>query len=158
MLGEKCQTITKFDNELRILIDDMFETMVKANGDGLAAPQVGIPVRLFVVNSRNGEKRAYVNPQILETSIETDTEEEGCLSLPGVWHKVERSARVTVQAQDLEGKFFTVIAEGLHARALQHEYDHLNGTLFIDRLSDEEREKVVRSYEKKARIRRRAKP
>ncbi|MFA7127580.1 MAG: peptide deformylase, partial [Sphaerochaeta sp.] len=119
---------------------------------------VGVPNRLFVINIKGVERRAYVNPQILETSIETDTAEEGCLSVPGVWHDVERPARVTVQAQDLEGKVFTVQGEGLLARALQHEYDHLNGTLFIDRLNDEEKEKVVKAYEKKNKARRRSKP
>ncbi|NLA98871.1 MAG: peptide deformylase, partial [Spirochaetales bacterium] len=99
---------------------------------------------------QGSEKRAYINPQIIETSIETDTSEEGCLSIPGVWHDVQRPARVTVQAQDTEGKVFTVKAEGLLVRAIQHEYDHLNGVLFIDRLVDEEREKMVQAYEKRA--------
>ncbi|MDD3904232.1 MAG: peptide deformylase [Sphaerochaeta sp.] len=158
VLTEKCQPITKFDSGLRVLVDAMFETMAEADGVGLAAPQVGVPNRLFVINIKGVERRAYVNPQILETSIETDTAEEGCLSVPGVWHDVERPARVTVQAQDLEGKVFTVQGEGLLARALQHEYDHLNGTLFIDRLNDEEKEKVVKAYEKKNKARRRSKP
>lgn len=155
MLGEKCQPITKFDSGLRVLVDAMFETMSEADGVGLAAPQVGVSSRLFVINIQGVEKRAYINPQIIETSIETDTAEEGCLSIPGVWHDVQRPARVTVQAQDIEGKVFTVKAEGLLARAIQHENDHLNGVLFIDRLSDEEREKMVRAYEKRNKGKRR---
>lgn len=149
VLTEKCQTVTKFDSALKILVDAMFETMAEADGVGLAAPQVGANSRLFVINIQGVEKRAYINPQIIETSIETDCSEEGCLSIPGVWHDVQRPARVTMQAQDVEGKVFTVKAEGLLARALQHEYDHLNGVLFIDRLSDEEREKMVKAYEKR---------
>jgi peptide deformylase len=155
VLGEKCQPITKFDSGLRVLVDAMFETMSEADGVGLAAPQVGVPSRLFVINIQGVEKRAYVNPQIIETSIETDISEEGCLSIPGVWHDVQRPARVTVQAQDIEGKVFTVKAEGLLARAIQHENDHLNGVLFIDRLSDEEKEKMVKAYEKRTKGKRR---
>ncbi|WP_320123572.1 peptide deformylase [uncultured Sphaerochaeta sp.] len=155
VLQEKCQKVTKFDNALKILVDAMFDTMDEADGVGLAAPQVGVNQRLFVIHIRGAEKRAYINPQIIETSIETDTDEEGCLSIPGVWHDVQRPARVTVQAQDVEGKVFQVKAEGLLARALQHENDHLNGVLFIDRLNDEEREKMVQAYEKRNKSQRR---
>jgi len=158
VLTEKCQPVTKFDSGLRVLVDAMFETMSEADGVGLAAPQVGVSLRLFVINIHGVEKRVYINPQILETSIETETSEEGCLSIPGVWHDVQRPARVNVQAQDLEGKAFTVKAEGLLARAIQHENDHLNGTLFIDRLSSEDREGMVKAYERKNRPRKRARP
>ncbi len=150
VLTEKCQPVTKFDDALKILVDAMFETMAEADGVGLAAPQVGVNSRLFVIHIQGQEKRAYINPQIIETSIESDTAEEGCLSIPGVWHDVQRPARVAVQAQDTEGKVFTVKAEGLLARAIQHENDHLNGVLFIDRLDDEEREKMVKAYEKRS--------
>ncbi|MBZ4673608.1 MAG: Peptide deformylase [Spirochaeta sp.] len=157
VLREKCQKVTEFDNALRILVDAMFDTMDEADGVGLAAPQVGVTQRLFVIHIRGEEKRAYINPQIIETSIETSTDEEGCLSIPGVWHDVQRPARVTVQAQDVEGKVFQVKADGLLARALQHENDHLNGVLFIDRLSDEEREKIIQAYEKRNKSQRRKK-
>jgi peptide deformylase len=158
VLFEKCQPITKFDSGLRVLVNAMFETLEEADGVGLAGPQVGVSNRIFIINIRDVEKRAYINPQILETSIETSCAEEGCLSIPGVWHDVERPAKVTVQAQDLEGKAFVVKAEGLLARAIQHENDHLNGTLFIDRMSEEEKEKVVRAYERKNRSKRRPRP
>ena len=154
VLKQKCQPVTTFDSALRILVDAMFETMDQADGVGLAAPQIGVNSRLFVIHIKNTEKRAYINPQIIETSVETETAEEGCLSIPGVWHDVERPLRVTVQAQDLEGKSFTVKAEGLLARAIQHETDHLNGVLFIDRLDDIEREKMVKAYEKRNKRRR----
>ncbi len=157
VLREKCQKVIKFDSALKILIDAMFDTMDEADGVGLAAPQVGVNQRLFVIHIRGAEKRAYINPQIIETSIETSTDEEGCLSIPGVWHDVQRPSRVSVQAQDVEGKVFQVKAEGLLARALQHETDHLNGVLFIDRLSDEEREKMVQAYEKRNKSKRRKK-
>ena len=155
VLSQKCQPVTTFDSALRILIDAMFETMAEADGVGLAAPQVGVDKRLFVIHIRGSEKRAYINPQIIETSIETDSAEEGCLSIPGVWHDVQRPARVTVQAQDIEGKPFTIKADGLLARAIQHEYDHLNGVLFIDRIEDEEREKMIKAYEKRTKAKRR---
>ncbi len=154
VLKEKCQPVTKFDNALKVLVDAMFETMDDADGVGLAAPQVGVELRLFVINIHGVERRAYINPQIIETSIETEIAEEGCLSIPGVWHDVQRPARVTIQAQDVEGKAFQVKAEGLLARAIQHENDHLNGVLFIDRLNDEEREKMVKAYEKRSKSRR----
>ncbi|HAF86608.1 MAG TPA: peptide deformylase [Sphaerochaeta sp.] len=157
VLTEKCQPVTKFDSGLRVLVDAMFETMSEADGVGLAAPQVGVSLRLFVINIHSVEKRAYINPQILETSIETDCSEEGCLSVPGVWHDVERPARVSVQAQDIEGKPFTIKAEGLLARAIQHENDHLNGILFIDRLTPEDRESMIRAYEKKHHLQKRGK-
>jgi peptide deformylase len=158
VLTQKCQPVTKFDSGLRVLVNAMFETLDEADGVGLAAPQIGVSSRLFIINIRNVEKRAFVNPQIIETSIEISTAEEGCLSIPGVWHDVERPAGVTVQAQDIEGKAFVLKAEGLLARAIQHETDHLNGKLFIDRMSEEEKEKVVRAYERKTRSRRRVKP
>lgn len=158
VLEQKCQPVTKFDSGLRVLVNAMFETLDEADGVGLAAPQIGVSSRLFVINIRNVEKRAFVNPQIIETSIETTSAEEGCLSIPGVWHDVERPSKVTVQAQDIEGKSFVVKAEGLLARAIQHENDHLNGMLFINRLSEAEKEKVVKAYERKTRSRRRVKP
>ncbi len=158
VLTEKCQPVTKFDSGLRVLVDAMFETMSEADGVGLAAPQVGVSLRLFVINIHGVEKRAYINPHILETSIETDTSEEGCLSVPGVWHDVERPARVSVQAQDIEGKPFTIKAEGLLARAIQHENDHLNGTFKLDRLSSEDRQSMVKAYERKHRPRKKSKP
>ncbi len=158
VLYEKCQPITKFDSGLRVLVDAMFETLSEADGVGLAGPQVGVPSRVFVISIRDEVKQAFINPQIIETSIEISTVEEGCLSIPGVWHDVDRPAKVTVQAQDIEGKSFMVKADGLYARAIQHENDHLNGTLFIERISPEEKEKVVRAYERKNRPRKRMKP
>jgi peptide deformylase len=132
--GKKVETITP---ELRQLIDDMAETMYAAPGCGLAATQVGALWQLFVVDcAADGEPsdlRVFVNPQILSTegAVESD---EGCLSFPGAREEVERAEKVRVRAQDVEGRWFELEAEGLLAIAIQHEYDHLQGILMIDHL------------------------
>ena len=151
VLREKCTPVTEFDDGLRILIQAMYETMEEADGIGLAAPQVGVDKRFFVVGLPDGTKKEFINPQITGTSVETSPYEEGCLSLPNVYHEVIRPSKVIVSAQDMNGNPFTLKASGLMARVIQHEYDHLDGVLFIDHLSDEEKSKVVRAYEKKNR-------
>ncbi|MCH3907817.1 MAG: peptide deformylase [Sphaerochaeta sp.] len=151
VLKEKCTPVETFDNALRMLVDAMFETLVEADGVGLAAPQVGVLKRLFVIEIRDEVKQVFINPQIIQTSVETCVMEEGCLSIPGIWHDITRPEKITVQAQDVDGKPFTVTAGGLYARAIQHEYDHLNGVLFIDHLDKAEEEKVVESYQRKHR-------
>lgn len=155
VLSEKAGKVTKFDSALRMLVDAMFETMDEADGVGLAGPQVGVTERLFVVDThREGERLAFINPEIIETGVEEVPYEEGCLSIPGVYHDVMRPSTVTIQAQDVNGKAFTIKAQGLLARVVQHENDHLNGVLFIDRLDDEERAKVVKIYERKQHMKR----
>ena len=154
VLREKCKPVTEFDDALRILIQAMYETMEEANGIGLAAPQVGVDKRFFVVGLPDGTKKEFINPQITGTSVETSPYEEGCLSLPEVYHEVIRPSKVIINAQDMNGNPFTLKASGLMARVIQHEYDHLDGVLFIDHLSEEEKGKVVRAYEKKSRRRR----
>lgn len=151
VLREKCTPVTEFDDSLRILIQAMYETMEEANGIGLAAPQVGVNKRFFVVGLPDGTKKEFINPQITGTSVETSPYEEGCLSLPDVYHDVIRPSKVIVTAMDMNGNPFTLKASGLMARVIQHEYDHLDGVLFIDHLSEEEKSKVVRAYEKKSR-------
>lgn len=151
VLREKCQPVTKFDDGLRILVDAMYETLEEADGVGLAGPQVDVPSRLFVIAIKDEVKKTFVNPQIVQTSMEECVMEEGCLSVPGVWHDVSRPSKVTIQAQDVDGKPFTITADGLYARAIQHEFDHLNGVLFIDHLSPEEKEKMVLLFKKKNR-------
>ena len=150
ILKEKCEKVTKFDSALEILVDAMFDTLAEADGVGLAGPQVGVPQRLFVVWLSDGTKKAFINPEILETSVETCPYEEGCLSLPGVYHNVIRPAKVKVFAQDVKGHSFNLDATGLLARVIQHENDHLDGKLFIDRLSEEDREKVLKLYYKRS--------
>lgn len=149
ILKEKCDKVTKFDNALVMLVDAMYDTLAEADGVGLAGPQVGVNQRLFVVWLSDGTKKAFINPEILETSVETCPYEEGCLSIPGVYHNVIRPSKVKVFAQDEKGHAFTLDASGLLARVIQHENDHLDGKLFIDRLSEEDREKVLKLYNKR---------
>jgi peptide deformylase len=132
--GKKVETIT---DELKQLIDDMAETMYAAPGVGLAATQVGELWQIFVVDcAAEGEPsdlRVFVNPEILELDGKV-TFDEGCLSFPGAREEVERAEKVRVRAQHRDGKWFELEAEGLLAIAIQHEYDHLQGVLMIDRL------------------------
>ncbi len=132
--GKKVQGLT---DELKQLIDDMAETMYSAPGVGLAATQVGAPWQIFVVDcAAEGEPsdlRVFVNPEIESTEGKI-TWEEGCLSFPGAREEVERASKVRVRAQDRDGAWFELEAEGLLAIAIQHEYDHLQGVLMIDRL------------------------
>lgn len=149
ILREKCVEVTKFDDSLRMLVEAMIETLDEAEGVGLAGPQVGVTQRLFVVHLPDEEPRVFINPEIIETSLETNPYEEGCLSIPGLFHDVVRPSRVTVQARDVKGKPFTIKASGLLARVIQHENDHLDGIMYIDHLSDTEREKIERAYERR---------
>lgn len=119
--------------ELRNLVADMAETMEAAEGIGLAATQIDVRLRLFVVATKAGPQ-AFFNPKLTKKSYLKVTMEEGCLSIPGVFGTVKRPRRVQVQAQDVEGKIFTVDAAGLLARVIQHELDHLNGILFTDQV------------------------
>ena len=133
ILRKKCRPVTAFDEKLWTLLDDMKETMEKAEGAGLAAPQVGILRRVCVVNVRDKHGIIeLVNPEISATEG-TQLGGEGCLSAPGEWSEVERPAKVTVKAQDRNGNEFTMTGEGLLARAFCHETDHLDGVLFIDK-------------------------
>ena len=132
LLHEKCRKIEKFDNNLGILIDDMFETMKKAHGVGLAAPQVGILKRVVVVNVGDGNIE-LVNPEIIESSGE-QREEEGCLSCPGKYGVTIRPKVVKVRAQNRKGEIVEYSACSLKARAFCHEIDHLDGILFTSRL------------------------
>ena len=150
ILRTKCEKVTVFDHALEILIDAMFETLEEADGVGLAGPQVGVDKRLFIVSLNDGTKKVFINPEILETSVETNPYEEGCLSIPGVYHNVTRPSKVKIYAQDEKGHAFTIDASGLLARVIQHENDHLDGKLFTDRLSEDEREKVLKLYHKRS--------
>jgi peptide deformylase len=135
--------VIEFDDRLRGLAANMHETMHAAPGVGLAAPQVGVPRRLFTFDSGE-ESGAYANPEIVWRSEETQDGEEGCLSIPGVYFPVVRAMSVTVRAQNLEGEHVTHDAEGFLARIFQHEIDHLNGVLFVDRLDRENRREALR--------------
>ena len=149
VLREKAMPIEKVTDEIKTLIGDMFETMVEANGVGLAAPQVGKKLRLFVAAADDDVKRVFINPQIVSTSEEVGDYEEGCLSIPGVYESIRRPVRVTVQALDENGKPFTLEADGLLARIIQHETDHLDGILFIDRGNPEFAEKTKEQFKQR---------
>lgn len=137
VLRKSCREVTEFNDRLHILLDDMRETLIEADGAGLAAPQVGILRRVAIV-SVDDEYYEIINPEIIASEGE-QTGPEGCLSVPGVYGSVSRPMRVTVKARDRYGKEFTVSGEGLLARAFCHEIDHLDGTLFKD--------KVIEYYE-----------
>jgi len=130
------EPVATINQDLRTLADDMIETMKDASGVGLAAPQVGVNVRLVTID-RDPEKHdpiVLVNPVFVRRSKEKETAEEGCLSFPGLRVKLKRHVGVTCQAQDLEGNVFEIEADGLISRALQHEMDHLDGIVFVARL------------------------
>ena len=138
------------NDELRALAEEMFETMENANGVGLACPQIGKNIRMFVAEADDDVKRVFINPQIIATSDDSVPYEEGCLSVPQVYENIMRPSKVTVQAQDQNGKKFTLEAEGLLARIIQHENDHLEGVIFIDRGDADFAKKTAEQFAKRA--------
>jgi peptide deformylase len=146
------EIVDKVDGKVRKLIDDMLETMYKADGVGLAAVQIGVAKRIVVldVDQKDGNRnpRVFVNPKLTWASEETLVHEEGCLSVPDIWEEVERPATVKCDYLDREGKPQQLEADGMLAVCLQHEIDHLNGTLFIDHLSRLKRSMVLRKLAK----------
>jgi len=150
----KSKPVPRIDGDVRKLVEDMFETMYKAPGIGLAAIQVGVPVRLVVMDlskkETESEPRVFVNPEIVSPSEEKSTYEEGCLSIPDVHEDVERPARVKVKYLDLDGKAHEEDADGLFATCIQHEVDHLNGVLFIDHISKLKRDRIIKKFIKAA--------
>ncbi|MFM5917744.1 MAG: peptide deformylase [Novosphingobium sp.] len=164
--------VTKFDDELRALVADMFETMYDAPGIGLAAIQVGVPLRVLVIDlqpedpdaepeechSHGGhahthqplkkEPRVFINPEILDPSEDHTIYSEGCLSVPEIYADVERPSRIRARWQDLDGTQHDEVIEGLLATCLQHEMDHLEGILFIDHLSRLKRQMALKKLEK----------
>ena len=153
-LKKKSAPAKKVDDALRVLMDDMLETMYAAPGIGLAAIQVGEPVRVIVMDlAREGEEpapRHFVNPKILWASEETAPYEEGCLSVPEIYDEVERPARVKIKYLNYKGEEVVEDCEGLYAVCIQHEMDHLDGVLFIDHLSRLKREQAVKKVKKQA--------
>jgi peptide deformylase len=153
-LRQVSDPVKKIDAGLRKLIDDMFETMYDAPGIGLAAVQIGTPKRVITMDLAKKEEprspQVFINPEIVWTSQEKATYEEGCLSIPEYYDDVERPAQVKVKYLDLEGKPQEVVANGLFATCLQHEIDHLNGVLFIDHLSKLKRDRVLKKFTKAA--------
>ena len=150
-VSEPVQTV---DAEVRALVGDMFETMYKAPGVGLAAIQVAVPKRIVTVDTAKKDEpknpQVFINPEILWSSDDKATYEEGCLSIPEYYEEVERPAAVKAKYLDLEGKTREIEATGLLATCLQHEIDHLNGILFIDHISKLKRDRVIKKFTKAA--------
>jgi peptide deformylase len=150
VLREESAPVESFDEELQGLIDDLIETMYEADGIGLAAPQIGVPLRVFVYDIRDEDVDTGVllNPEIVETTGSV-RDEEGCLSLPGLTEIVERAESIVLRGLDADGNEVEIAAEGLLSRCLQHESDHLDGVLFIDRVSPLKRRLLLRKWQKR---------
>ena len=149
----KAKPVVTFDTALHRLIDDMFDTMYDAPGIGLAANQIGVDLRVAVMDLADGDTRPMVliNPEITD-STDRKVMEEGCLSVPGHYDKVQRHGKTTVKALDREGKPFELTGEGLLSQCIQHEIDHLDGKLYIDYLSQLKRNRIRRKLEKQQRL------
>ena len=144
--------VDAFDRDLKMLVRDLFETMYHAEGIGLAAPQIGISRRVIVIDLRSEEqpeaRLALINPSVVWASAESDKEPEGCLSIPGLEEVIKRSLAIRVEAVDIDGGRMELEAEGLFARVLQHELDHLDGILFVDRVSALKRRILMKKWKK----------
>ena len=151
LVSEPVKTV---DAEVRALVNDMFETMYEAPGVGLAAIQVGVPKRVITADTAKKDEpkqpQVYINPEVVWSSEQKNTYEEGCLSIPEYYEEVERPAQVKVRFTDLDGKAHEVEANGLLATVLQHEIDHINGVLFIDHISKLKRDRVIKKFTKAA--------
>ena len=154
LLRELSKPVERFDDQLRKFAGDMFDTMYDAPGIGLAAIQVGEPLRMLVIDLAKEdapkEPHVFINPEIVASSDERSVYEEGCLSIPDYYAEVERPATITVKYFDADGKEKSMEADGLMATCLQHEIDHLNGVLFIDHISKLKRDMVIKKFKKLA--------
>ncbi|GGY37534.1 peptide deformylase [Parvularcula lutaonensis] len=159
-LREVSKEVPEVTDEIRALMDDMLETMYAAPGIGLAAIQVGEPLRIIVMDiagkDEEPQPRYFVNPRIIDPAEETAPYEEGCLSVPDAYEELERPATCTVEYLDYEGKPQTLKAEGLLATCIQHEMDHLEGILFIDHLSRLKRERILKRLKREAKLKEKA--
>jgi peptide deformylase len=151
LLRRKAEPVGKIDGELVATAHKMLEALKEGKGVGLAGPQIGLMKRMFVVHIEGDAPRIFINPSILETSQETVKYEEGCLSVPGVWVEVIRPKKIKIQAWNEKGRPFTLETEGILARVILHEYDHLEGILFIDRLSEPKRKRILTKLDRRAR-------
>jgi len=147
LLKKHSVVVPDIDAEIQTLVEEMFEAMDRGRGVGLAGVQVGRLLRVFVTRVPNDTPRAFINPDILETSIEMEPFEEGCLSIPGIYTDVIRPSSVRVQAWNQKGRPFTLSAEGYLARVIQHEFDHLNGVVFLDRIDQKKKQRLLVEYE-----------
>jgi peptide deformylase len=152
ILTKKAQPVTDFGNGLSTLVEEMLESMRIGKGIGLAAPQVDSTLRVFVTHVEDDTPRVFINPEIILTSQEEVEYEEGCLSLPGLYLSLKRPESVRIQAWNEKGRPFSIEASGILARVMLHEYDHLEGVLFIDRLTPPKREKALAHYRRLLRM------
>ncbi len=148
ILRQKADPIEEINDEIVQLANDMIVRLDPKEGIGLAGPQIGVMKRIFIVHIEGDEPRVFINPSIINTSEDEIIYEEGCLSIPGVWADVKRPSVIQVQAWNEKGKPFRVEAKGIMARVIQHEYDHLEGVLFVDRLPEVKRSRLLAKYEK----------
>ncbi|MFM2343775.1 MAG: hypothetical protein RLZZ210_383 [Pseudomonadota bacterium] len=149
------QPVTVFDDKIIQIVQDMFETMYHANGIGLAAIQVGIKLRIVTMDLTGSEKKkpvVFINPTLTNVSQETNVYEEGCLSVPGVNEKVERPKMVTINAYGMDGKPFSIEADELLSTCIQHEIDHLDGKVFIDRISRLKKSRIDEKIKKSSKV------
>lgn len=148
------EPVEKVDDEIRQIIDDMFETMYDAPGIGLAATQVNIHKRIVVIDisEEGNEPRVLINPEFEVLTDDMDLMQEGCLSVPGFYENVERPERIKLKALDRDGQAYELVAEGLLAVCIQHELDHLNGQLFVDHISRLKRDRIRSKLEKKHKL------
>jgi peptide deformylase len=155
ILTREAEPVTEFDGQLAEFVENLFETMYAASGVGLAAPQVALAKKLFVMDCSSGrepqQRIACINPRIVGTKGKI-LSEEGCLSFPGIYFEVERPEVVTLTAQDIHGKEFTIEAQGLAARCATHETDHLYGKVFLEYLSPLKRDLIKRRIKKKIKL------
>ena len=150
ILRQVAEPVKEVNDEIRQMAEDMFETMIAKDGVGLACPQIGKSLRMFVIIAADDVRRVFINPQIIKTSEEVGEYDEGCLSIPQVYETITRPLAVTVQALNEKGRPFTLEADGFLARIIQHEYDHLNGILYIDRGDAEFAKKTEAQFKKRA--------
>jgi peptide deformylase len=147
-LKQKALPVKKIGSEYLKIAEELIKTLHAEEGIGLAGPQVGISERIFAIHIEEDEPRIFINPSIIETSQETVSFEEGCLSIPGIYCDVVRPKSIKVQAWNEKGRSFVLEATGIAARVILHEYDHLEGILFIDRIPEQKRKRILEKIEK----------
>jgi peptide deformylase len=149
LLRKHSVVVPDINGDIQTLVSGMFDAMDRGKGVGLAGVQVGQLLRVFITRVPGDSPRVFINPDILETSIDQEPFEEGCLSIPGLYTDVIRSTSVRVQAWNLKARPFSLTVDGYLARVIQHEFDHLNGILFIDRIDPKKKQRLLVGYETK---------